>query len=246
MDTTGVTHNLTRSIAMAPELRRVLPEPAEPVSVRSAYTADRRPHPDRPWVGLCMVMSLDGSIAVDGVSGTLGNPNDLDVLLTLRSIADMLLVGAGTVSGEGYGPPKKPGQRLGVVTNSGRVDLDSDLFTSGAGFVITNERADVDESRVDVLRAGREGVDIAAAVSRLTEIDPSVRHVQAEGGGGFNGSLLDADVIDELNLTISPHLVGGHGPRLTTGADEGLRGFELAHLLADSEGFVFSRWLRAC
>lgn len=193
-----------------------------------------------------MVMSLDGSIAMDGVSGTLGNPNDVSILLTLRSIADMILVGSGTVHGEGYGPPKTPGQRLGVVTNSGDVDLEMELFTSGAGFVITNERAEIDERRVDVLRAGHDRVDIAEAVTRLTEIDPGVRHVQAEGGASFNGSLFDADLIDELDLTFSPHLVGGAGPRLTAGATEGLRGFELAHLLTDTEGFVFSRWLRAC
>ncbi len=51
-----------------------------------------------------------------------------------------------------------------------------------------------------------------------------MRYVQAEGGAGFNGSLLDADVIDELDLSLSPHLVGGDGPRLTTGATESLRG----------------------
>ncbi len=231
---------------MTPELRRLLPHPAAPVSVRSAYDVDRTPHADRPWVGLCMVTSLDGSIAVDGASGELGNQNDLDVLLTLRSIADMILVGAGTVRGEGYGPPKRRGQRLGVVTNSGSVDLDSELFTSGAGFVITNEQAEVDESRVDVLRAGTDRVDIGMAVTRLTEIVPGVSYVQAEGGASFNGSLLDADVIDELDLTLSPHLVGGDGPRLTTRANERLHRFELAHLLADSDGFVFSRWLRAC
>lgn len=230
----------------SPELRRLLPGPAEPTTVPAAYAAERLAHADRPWIGLCMVASLDGSIAVDGASGGLGNPNDLDVLLTLRSIADMILVGAGTVRGEGYGPPKKPGQRIGVVTNRGHVDLDSDLFTSGAGFVITNERADVDESRIDVLRSGHDTVDIAAAVTRLHEIDPSVGYVQAEGGAGFNGSLLDAGVIDELDLSLSPNLVGGDGPRLTSGATERLRTFELAHLLTDSDGFVFSRWIRAC
>lgn len=214
--------------------------------MRAAYDVDRPVHADRPWVGLCMVASLDGSIAVDGSSGTLGNRNDLDVLLTLRSLADGLLVGAGTVRGEGYGPPKKPGQRIGVVTNRGSVDLDSELFTSGAGFVITNEQADVDESRVDVLRAGRDRVDIAAALARLGEFVPAVRYVQAEGGASFNASLLDADLIDELDLTLSPHLVGGTGPRLTAGASESLHRFTLAHLLADDEGFVFSRWLRAC
>jgi riboflavin biosynthesis pyrimidine reductase len=216
------------------------------ISVRAAYDVDRPVHPDRPWVGLCMVMSLDGSISVDGVSGTLGNPNDLDVLLTLRSLADLLLVGAGTVRGEGYGPPKKPGQRIGVVTNRGNVDLDSELFTSGAGFVIANEQTDIDESRVDVLRAGHDRVDIAEALTRIGEVVPGVCYVQAEGGASFNAGLLDADAIDELDLTLSPHLVGGAGPRLTNGASESRRGFTLAHLLADDDGYVFSRWLRAC
>ena len=82
----------------APPLNRLLPAPAGDTSVRAAYTAERPPRADRPWIGLCMVASLDGSIAVDGASGKLGNPNDLDVLLTLRSIADMILVGAGTVA----------------------------------------------------------------------------------------------------------------------------------------------------
>jgi riboflavin biosynthesis pyrimidine reductase len=214
--------------------------------VRAAYDVERPVPADRPWVGLCMVSSLDGSIAADGTSGTLGNRNDLDVLLTLRSLADLLLVGAGTARGEGYGPPAKPGQRIGVVTNRGSVDLDSDLFTSGSGFVFTNEQADVDESRVDVLRAGRDRVDIAEALARVGELVPGVRYIQAEGGAGFNASLFDADVIDELDLTLSPHMVGGIGPRVTDGAGESMHRFTLAHLLADDEGFVFSRWLRAC
>ena len=240
---------MTSAIPTPPErppLRRLLPDPAGATSVRAAYDVERPAPADRPWVGLCMVTSLDGSIAVEGTSGTLGNPNDLDVLLTLRSMADLLLVGAGTVRGEGYGPPGQRGQRIGVVTNRGSVDLDSQLFVSGAGFVITNERTQIDESRVDVLRAGRDRVDIAEALTRLDEIVPQVRHVQAEGGAIFNASLLDADLIDELDLTLSPHLVGGVGPRLTFGASEAMRRFALAHLLADEEGFVFSRWLRAC
>jgi riboflavin biosynthesis pyrimidine reductase len=229
-----------------PELHRILPSPAVEISVREAYTVERLPHADRPWIGLCMVSSLDGSISVDGASGRLGNPNDLDVLLTLRSIADMILVGAGTARGEGYGAPKKVGQRIGVVTNSAAVDLETELFTSGAGFLITHDAADVDDSRVQVIRAGRDHVDIAEAVTRLAEIDPDVTYVQAEGGAGFNGSLFGHDLIDELDLSLSPHLVGGRGPRVTSGADEHLRRFELAHLLVDSEGFVFSRWTRAC
>ena len=77
------------------------------------------------------------------------------MLLTLRDLADVVLVGAGTASGEGYGPPRTPGLRIGVVTNSGhRRSRRQPLFASGAGFVIAPQSADVDESAVDVLRAG--------------------------------------------------------------------------------------------
>lgn len=227
-----------------PPIHRLLPQPRMPITIAEAYDRPRPPHPDRPWVGLSMVMSIDGSVALDGESGGLGNPNDLEVLLTLRRLSDVVIVGAGTVRGEGYGPPKQEGKRIGVVTNSGDVDLDRDLFTSGAGFVITSESADVDESRVDVLRAGADELDITLALTRLDEIVPGVRWVQAEGGPGFNGSLLDADVIDEIDVNISPNAVGGAGPRLITGADEERRGYALDQLLVDDAGFVFTRYLR--
>ena len=43
--------------------------------------------------------------------------------------------------------------------------------------------------------------------------------MQAEGGALLNGALAAADLIDELNLTISPQLAGGDGPRVTGGVD---------------------------
>lgn len=191
-----------------------------------------------------MVTSLDGSVAIEGTSGALGNQNDLDVLLTLRRLADMVIVGAGTARGEGYGPPNKVGQRIAVVTNSGDVDLERELFTSGAGFIVTARSTDLGPTDVDVLRAGDDHVDIVEAVTRLDEIMPGVRYVQAEGGPRLNASLLDADLVDELDLTISPRLVGGDGPRLTNGARDALRSFRIGHLLADDDGFVFGRYLR--
>ena len=227
-----------------PPVDRFLPRPPAPTTIEEAYDLAREPRDRRPWIELCMVASLDGSVTVDGTSGALGNPNDVAVLHTLRRLADVLIVGAGTVRHEGYGVPKKPGQRVGVVTNSGRVDLDRELFTSGAGFLIVPESADVDEARVEVVRAGAESVDLTLAAERIAEVAPSVRHVQAEGGPTLNASLLEHDLIDALALTMSPRLVGGNGRRLTVGGEEIERRYDLAHLLVDDEGFVFTRWVR--
>ena len=232
-------------------IRRVFPDSAATTIADSyAQTLHQRSNQrssrpsNAPWVGLCMVSSIDGSTVVGGKSSELSSTNDMAVLHGLRAIADVILVGAGTVRGEGYGPPKTAGQRVGVVTGSGNVDTTLPLFTGGAGFIITTDHADVADG-VDIIRAGGEHVDLPAVISRLGEIHPSPAFVQAEGGASLNGALLDADLIDEINLTTSPLCVGGSGPRVTTGAADHTARYELAQMVIDDQTFVFSRWLRA-
>jgi hypothetical protein len=120
-------------------MRRLLPGPADDITVDDAYGTALGSRTDGPWVGLCMVASIDGSTAVDGASAKLSSPTDTAVLGRLRQLADVIVVGAGTVRDEGYGAPRKPGQRVGVVTQSGQLDFAGDLFGSGAGFVITSD-----------------------------------------------------------------------------------------------------------
>jgi len=218
-------------------VRRLLPHPDDDVTVVEAYGVDRPRPPGRPWVGLCMVASLDGSTVVDQRSTGLSSDADREVLHTLRGLADLIVVGAGTVRAEGYGPPEKPGQRVGVVSRTGSVDAGAELFTSGAGFLILPE--DAPPSPIESVRAGRGGVDLVAALAQL-----DVDFVQAEGGAELNAALAEADVIDELNLTISPQMCGGDGPRVTRGAAPVVRRMRLAHLLEDRH-FLFTRYLRA-
>lgn len=221
--------------------RRVFPDSAD-TTIAQAYAAPLEAPSDRSWVGLCMVSSIDGSTVVDGRSTELSSANDIAVLHGLRRLADVVIVGAGTVRGEGYGPPDTPGQRIGVVTASGDIDTSLPLFTSGAGFLITTERADVGD--VDTIRAGSDRVDLRGAVALLGRIHSHPGFVQIEGGASLNGAMLDADVFDEINLTTSPMCVGGAGPRLTAGADDLARRFELAQMVIDDQSFVFSRWKR--
>lgn len=225
-------------------MRRLLPEPAADLTVDSAYSGPLGRRDDRPWVTLSMVASIDGSIVVDGTSGGLSSPTDLAVLWRLRELADAIIVGAGTLRDEGYGPPRKQGQRIGVVTRTGRVDLTSELFTSGSGFLVTTENAELGDVAVDVVRAGHDSVDFALAIERIGELVPSCSVIQAEGGARLNGALLDADLFDEVNVTTSPGAVGGDGPRLTNGAGEHARRFELAQLAIDEQSFLYARWLR--
>jgi riboflavin biosynthesis pyrimidine reductase len=217
-------------------MRRLFPQPADVISAREAYDVARPRPAERPWVGLCMVSSLDGSTVVEGTSRALGSPADTDVLVSLRRLADVIIVGASTARHEGYGPPSKPGQRIGVVSRTGNVDLDTPLFTSGAGFLILPE--DAPASPVDSIRAGTTDVDLRAAISQL-----DADYVHAEGGPTLNAALAADDLIDELDLTVSPLLAGGDGPRLIHAAPDVRQRMQLAHVLEDA-GFLFVRYVR--
>jgi riboflavin biosynthesis pyrimidine reductase len=219
-------------------MQRIFPTegPGRSVTVREAYDVARTRHRHRPWVGICMVAGLDGSTVVDSRSAGLSNPVDTEVLVTLRSLAQVLIVGAATVRVEGYKKPRGD-TRVGVVTRTAHVDTSTPLFTSGAGFLIVPD--DAPDVPVDAIRAGRGDVDLAAA---LGQIDADF--VQCEGGATLNAAMFEADVVDELNLTISPQITGGDGPRLTSGAADLRMPMRLAHVLED-DGFLFTRYVRS-
>lgn len=217
-------------------MRRLFPHPAAGLTVRECYEAPRHRVDGRPWVALCMVSGLDGSTVVEENSRRLSNPVDQEVLLTLRSMVDLVLVGASTVRAEGYGPPRTPGLRIAVVSRTAQLDFSLPLWTSGRAVLVVPERAP--DVPVPCIRAGLDDVDLAEALRHL-----DAESVQAEGGATLNGALAAADLIDELNLTISPQLTGGAGPRLTFGAPPVAHRMDLAHVLED-DGFLFTRWLR--
>lgn len=239
---------LRPATAMIDPVRRLLPRPADDVTAAELAAAPREPVGDRPWVGLCMIASIDGSTVVEGRSAPLGNRNDTAILGALRAAADLVLVGAATVRHERYGAPRKAGQRLAVVTRTGDVDAHSELFASGAGFLIMpgdGPRApEGPAGPLTTVRAGTGDVDLARALTMLGEIMEPPAFVHAEGGARLNGSLLDAGCVDEVNVTTSPHLAGGAGTRLTAGADDAFVAFRLDQLAIDDESFVFSRWIR--
>ncbi len=218
-------------------MRRLFDFPTDHVTVREAYDVERPRPANRPWIGVCMVSSIDGSTVVDSNSRGLSSKADQEVLLTLRDLADVLIVGAATVRIEGYKPPRKAGQRVGVISRRGDVDMTSPLFTSGAGFLILPD--DAPPASVDSVRAGTGEVDLAGALAQL-----DAQFVQAEGGATLNGALAAADLIDELNLTISPQLAGGDGPRVTGGAQQLSHRMRLVHVLEEDD-FLFTRYLRA-
>ena len=222
-------------------MRQLLPTTRDTVNLREIYGAPRSRHSSgRPSIGLCMVMSIDGSTVVEGKSTLLSNPADRDVLIALRSAAETIVVGAGTIREEMYEVPSKKGLRVGVVTRTGKMDLNTNLFKSGVGFLVMPEDAKQPDTEFDleIVRAGKGNVDLQLAMSQL----PGT-FVQLEGGALLNASMFAANLVDEINLTISPMVTGADSPRLANGAPPLHSDYEVAHILED-KGFMFIRYLR--
>jgi riboflavin biosynthesis pyrimidine reductase len=92
---------------------------------------------------------------------------------------------------------------------------------------------------VPTIRAGVEGVDLAAA---LVQLDAEV--VLCEGGSTLNGQLVVDDLVDEICLTISPTVIAGESKRIVTYPREVVASMRLAHLL-EEDGFLFCRYVRS-
>jgi 5-amino-6-(5-phosphoribosylamino)uracil reductase len=105
-------------------MRQLLPFPCDLLTGRTVAICRR---PGRAAVRLNMTAGTDVATAVAGVSGGLGGPADQALFAVLRSQADVVLVAAGTVRAEHYGPLGVP---VAVLSRSCRLDWDSPFFTA--------------------------------------------------------------------------------------------------------------------
>src|SRR5204863_3316188 len=160
------------SVAAVAQLRRLFPDQAT-VSVDEAASGlalgDRAPA-DRPFIALNMVSSADGKATLAGRTAPMSAEADRELFHHLRTQADGILVGAGTVRIERYGRVTKTPElqakreREGVrpdavaVIVSGRLDLPADLpILSDAEshvIIVTSRDAELPrtQARVEYLR----------------------------------------------------------------------------------------------
>ncbi|MGA1838695.1 pyrimidine reductase family protein [Herbiconiux sp. 11R-BC] len=251
--------------AAAPaEIVELFPEPSRPLSPDELLARYAPPRRSEPWLRVNFIQSVDGSATVDGLSGGLGGPADKAVFDTLRGVADVVLVGAGTARAEGYGAltvgerfvrwrrasglPEHPAMAL----VSGRLDLDpaSALFAEAPVrplvFTVASAPADARARLAEVatvIDAGAERVDPSTVLRELA--GRGLAQVLCEGGPSLFGELTAAGLVDELCLTTSPMLEGGSGRRIVSAPGEGSspRDLELG-LLLRSGSMLLARWVR--
>jgi riboflavin biosynthesis pyrimidine reductase len=239
-------------------MRQLFPLAADSPDLPGLYA-----YPAGSWLRANMVSSADGAAALEGVTKALSSEADRHLFALLRTLSDVILVGAATAREEHYNPVRtrelwrhlRAGRSATppIAVVSGRLDLDpqSALITAAPAdartIVVTTAQAPPDRraqlaTRADVIVAGEQAVDLKAAVSALA--DRGYQRVLAEGGPHLLGQLAEAGLMDELCLTIGPLMAGPGASRIVAGTPAAKpQPLTLAHLLED-DGFLFCRYTR--
>ncbi|MBI3686067.1 MAG: pyrimidine reductase family protein [Actinobacteria bacterium] len=191
---------------------------------------------DRPHLRLNFVASVDGAASVHGRSAGLQTPADGRVFALLRDLADVVLVGAGTVRAERYDALRPGAARqarrgalgraavptLAIVSAALDLDPAATPFTATGPrtIVITHANAPEQRRRVlaevaDLVVAGEDRIDLPGALAELA--GRGLSRVLCEGGPQLFGALLAAGCVDELCLTVSPLLAGAAAGRIIAG-----------------------------
>jgi riboflavin biosynthesis pyrimidine reductase len=238
-------------------MRRLLPDPGllDDDGLVEAYSL-----PPGRSLRVNFVASLDGAVTVDGRSEGLGSPGDKRIFGLLRALADVVLVGHGTASAEGYGPMSAESRvgrlrsslgrtataPIAVVSRRASLDPDSTLVTAADSPTIlvtcaaadAARRAALAEAGVTVLVCGHHDVDLPAALDALADLGHA--QVLCEGGPSLLHTALTAGVVDELDLSIAPALVGAEARLLGAALPDVVR-LELRQLL-EEDGVLFTRY----
>jgi riboflavin-specific deaminase-like protein len=170
-----------------------------------------------------MISTLDGRAARDGRSSTIGGEADLQRLLDLRTIADAVLIGTGTLRAEGYARLVRAEARrarrraegltedpLAVIV-SRRFDIpwEAGLFEAPEQPVLIYTGVEAGEppdvpAPVEVVR-----LEVPGLTAMLGDLHArGVRKLLSEGGPTMHGALWEAGLVDELNLTLTPLITG--------------------------------------
>ncbi len=257
------------TIGILGPMRLLLADPPDPESstVASSLTDAELvalyavPRTTPAWLRANFAMSVDGAITgSDGRSGSVNTDADHVVFELLRALSDVVVIGAGTARGEGYGPLEVAadlaavraaagiGPDLPIVLVTGQGHVPQALQGAEPGRVMMATHASApgleDARRLlgpdHVLLCGQSHVEPASLVAGLHERD--FCRVLTEGGPSLLATLIEADVVDELCVSITPLAIGGTGPRMTQGPS--LDSQFVPRVLVEQDGTVMGRWLR--
>ena len=191
------------------------------------------PPAGRPYVIVNMVTSVDGRAVIEGTERGLGSAADRRLMRELRSHADVVVVGAGTLRASGSssrlddaalqqarldrGQHSNP--LAAVISRSGALPLERAFFTADDFEAVVYLSASAPAERRAAIESTGRPVHVvpaeggAAAALRHMGESLGARLVLCEGGPTLNGELFAAGLVDEYFTTVGPLIVSGREPR---------------------------------
>ncbi len=184
----------------------------------------------RPFVAATFAMTADGRITTREYSPVdFTSREDKMHLLRQRALADAVLVGHSTLKKDDVrlGLPKgelrdqrvargqTPSPLRVIVSNEGRIDSGLKIFGSDVAPILIFSTTRMPRKTQTALRekatlhlSDSPAVDLTWMLQQL-RAEYKVATVACEGGAALFRSMLELDLIDQLNLTIAPRLFGG-------------------------------------
>ena len=199
--------------------------------------------PERTFLN--MVMTLDGKITTrDGSGPKFASQADQERMMQLRSEADAIIIGARTAIDDNptFDLPEKyrRSRKNGLASNpikaviSGRGSIPSTLkmFNSNdsQAVVFTTDQINSGQYNslhkvADVHVVGKLEVDFTQ-IAKILVKEYNVKQLLIEGGGQVNFAAFQADIVDEVFLTLSPKIAGGNIQTIVEGT-----GFDFNNLI---------------
>lgn len=169
-------------------------------------------------------MSLDGKLALGTYKQTeLSNTEDFERVHKLRNSVDAIVVGINTILSD---DPKLTVKSQFVPSphNPIRIVLDSTLKVpdnakildkSARTIIVTTEKAHRDKINFEILRCGKDQIDLKLMLEKLYEL--GIKSVLVEGGGKVIYSFLKNKLYDEISVFIASVIIGFNAPSLANG-----------------------------
>ena len=158
-----------------------------------------------PFITSKIAMSLDGRVAMkNGESKWITSEASRNDVQLIRSQNQAILTGSGTILNDNpmmtVRNKKLNSSPLRVVidSNNSIIDKSLNIFSSDSETLILNK------SNSKVLENGK--IDLKAALIKLGEL--GINNLLLEAGGGLNGAMLEADLIDEFIIYTAPVILG--------------------------------------
>lgn len=219
---------------------------------------------DRPFVTANFAITADGRISTrNATPADFSSPRDKRRLLEIRAACDAVLAGAKTIATdrmtmglpaadlraarEARGLPPHPIRVL--LSASGRIDPSMRVFEHDFSPIVIFSTARMPLSTREALAAKatlhlHEGHIDLAAMLRTLRGEHGVKRLVCEGGARVFRALVEAGLVDELHVTVTPRIFGGAKAPTLTGVAGGFLSRSTALKLRDMSVFDGECFLR--